>query len=477
MKRKTPGKEIVQNDGDVVRTLNGLQDAVLGFNPGGPGVPLSQVSTIFVNMRWYLISNMRQPLSQAYCELGVVKTIVDVPVDDAMRGGIEVKSKELSPEEIEELQFTIEQEDDTGIMGEALKWNRLFGGAGVLIITDQPPEEPLDITKLGKGGRLRFKAADMWELFWDKQNIDGDGEPLDSPQADFYRYYGKKIHKSRVLLLKGMRAPSFVRPRLRGWGLSVVEILVRSINQYLKANDLTFEVLDEFKIDIYKIKNLTNTLASPIGAAAIQKRLQIANAQKNFQNAITMDVEDDFAQKELSFQGLAETMIGIRMQLASDLRMPLTKIFGISASGFSSGEDDIENYNAMVESTIRTPSKHHLITMAKVRCQNLFGYAPDDLTIDFKPLRILSSEQEENVKTAQFNRLLGAVQAGQISSKEFKDGCNKAKLFPVSIDTEADTLSEKMELEAEFAAPDEGEAKESPPAGPKSKTTAKEAKT
>lgn len=459
-----------------------LQDAVLGFNPGGPGTQLSQVTTIFVNMRWYLISNMRQPLNEAYVELGIVKTVVDVPVEDAFRGGMEYKSKELSADELNELHFTVEQEDDVGKMACAQKWNRLFGGAGVLIVTDQDPETELDIEALEQGDTLKFKDVDMWELFWDKQNFEGDGEPIDDPSTDCYRYYGQTIHKSRVLLLKGIRAPSFIRPRLRGWGLSVVEVLVRSINQYLKANDLTFEVLDEFKIDIYKIKNLTSTLLSAEGVAAVHNRIRIANAQKNFQNAITMDSEDDFAQKELKFEGLAETMVGIRMQVASDLRMPLTKVFGISATGFSSGEDDIENYNAMVESSIRQPAKPHMITMAKLRCQVLFGYIPDDLTADFKPLRILSSEQEENVKNAQFNRALAAAQAGYMSQKEFKDGCNQKDLLPIQLDTSLDTVSEKLEEQAALApggqsAGGDHDGGEVAPAGPKSTQEAKEAKT
>jgi phage-related protein (TIGR01555 family) len=438
-KKKTVSKK-VQNGliNKPEKVDNGLAEAVLGIPSLGAGVQLSQTDTVFKNLRFYFISNMRQPLSQAYVEIGVVRTIVDVPVDDGMRGGIIVKSKELAPEEIEDLQAQIEQENDVGIMGEALKWDRLYGGAGVLILTDQDPETPLELNAISPDSKIEFKAVDMWELFWDKQNIQGDGEPLDNVFTDMYRYYGKNIHKSRVMIMKGIKAPSFVRPRLRGWGVSAVEVLIRSINQYLKANDLTFEVLDEFKIDVYKIKNLTSTLLNPNGTQTVQQRVQLANMQKNYQHAITMDSEDDFLQKELSFTGLAETMTSIRMQVASDLRMPLTKVFGISAAGFSSGEDDIENYNAMVESSIRMKSKHHFINMVKVRCQKMFGYVPEDITIEFKPLRVLSSEQEENVKSQKFNRLLAAKQAGEITTKEFRDACNKSNLLEVQLDTDVE---------------------------------------
>ena len=389
---------------------NGLADALLPNQSFGLGAQLSQLDTMFKNNRNYLVSNQRQLLSQVYCEHGLIQTVVNVPVDDAMRGGFHLSSKQLSEDELKELQTFQKRQADLAKFGEAMKWNRLFGGGALIIITGQDWLTPLDITKIAEGEEVSFKAVDMWELYSDRQNIDETSKlELTPDQNGFYTYYSQKIHKSRVMILKGLSAPSFVRPRLRGWGLSVVESVVRSINQYLKAADLSFEVLDEFKLDIFKIKNLSNTLLAPNGTEKIRQRVSLANSQKNYQNALTMDAEDDYMQKQLSFSGLSEVMAGIRMQVACDLRMPLTKIFGISAAGFSSGEDDIENYNAMVESEVREKAHFDLLKIAEIRCQQLFGFVPDDLSGEFKPLRVLSSEQEENVKTLKFNRLLASA--------------------------------------------------------------------
>lgn len=442
---KDPIKNVKSNGA----TLNGLSDAIMGFQPGGPGVQLSQTETLFKNNRWYLISNMRQLVSECMVEHGIIKTIIDVPVDDGLRGGVEIKSKQLSPEEIEKLSATMDKEDDLTTMGQAMKWNRGFGGAGVIIMTDQDPMTPLDIDAITQDTPLEFKDCDMWELFFTLQNTSDYAAAINGDELaenEFFNYYGVQVHHSRVMLLKGIKAPSFIRPRLRGWGLSVLETLVRSINQYLKANNLIFEVLDEFKIDVYKIKDLASTLMSEGGSEKVRQRIQLANMQKNYQNAISMDTEDDFLQKELSFTGVAETMTGIRMQIASDMRMPLTKIFGISAAGFSSGEDDIENYNSMVESEIRQKAKYHILKMIEIRCQKLFGYVPDDIQISFKPLRMLSAEQEENVKTQQFNRLLQSLQAGAIDAKTFKDGCNAENLLPVQIQ---DMSNELLQVESD----------------------------
>lgn len=431
---------------------NGLGDAVgfadigmagFPFNQGTPwSVQLSNVNTIFINLRWYLISNFRQVLSEVYVEIGLVQTIVDVPTDDAFRGGVEITSKQLDQDQIDELQTALERDDDYEAASTATKWNRLFGGAGIIVITDQDPSTPLNLDAIGEDTPLEFRAVDMWELYFDVENTEGPGPQLDeTDETEFYSYYGVELHKSRVFRLNGLTAPSFIRPRLRGWGYSVVEKLVRSINQYLKSTDLGFEILDEFKLDVYKIKNLTNSLLSPQGEDQIRKRIQLANWQKNYQNAVVMDSEDDYDHKQLSFSGLAEAMAGIRMQVASDMRIPLTKLFGISSAGFNSGEDDIEVYNAMVESEVRSKIKWHLLRMIEIKCQKLFGFVPDDLRINFKPLRILSAEQEENVKTQKFSRLIQAKQAGEITRFEFREGCNKDNLLSVTLDNAGDSLN------------------------------------
>lgn len=447
----------------------GIQPGGFPGNQGNPWTPtISTSQTIFRNLRWYLVSNFRQMLSEAYVELGLVQVICQVPVEDALRGGVEISSAQLSPEEVEELQVSVDRDDDLGTMGEAGVWNRLFGGSGILILTDQDPIEPLDLESIDEDTPLEFRAADMWELTWDSQGADGWDPVSETEDAEYYSYYGERVHHSRVMKMVGIKAPSFIRPRLRGWGFSVVETLVRSINQYLKSNDLGFEVLDEFKVDVYKIKNLVNTLLSPQGKQKVQERIQLANWQKNYQNAIVMDSEDDWDHKQLSFAGLADAMKEIRMQVASDMRMPLTKLFGISATGFNSGEDDIEVYNSMVESSVRRPMKYHILRMLEVKCQKLFGFIPDDLKIAFKPLRVLSSEQEENVKTSKFTRALQARQAGEITSQEFRDVVNKDELLSIKLVPVPSILEEEqMGDDADDASegPDDEEKTEDPANG------------
>ena len=429
---------------EVENSLGGLAQSLFPFSMFGfPGTQISQADTFWINNRWYLISNMRQIISQMYVEHGIVQTLVDQPVDDAFSRGINIKSTDLEAEDIETLNTYCERHGVYKAITQAAKWARLYGGAAILIITDQDPATPLNIKSINEKTPLEFRAVDQWELYNSRLARDGelqaDDEEFLSTKEPF-DYYGHKIHPSRVYIMRGKEPPSFIRPRLRGWGMSVLEKLVRSFNQYLKNQNVVFELLDEAKVDVYKMKGFNDALMTAGGTEKVSNRIQHANMIKNYNNALTMDSNDEYDQKQMTFSGLSEMLIQIRQGVAADLKMPITKLFGISAAGFNSGEDDIENYNSMIEGEIRAPIKYQVIDVLAIVCQKVFGFEPSGLSIDWPSLRILSTKEEEEVKTSLFNRTMAAYQSGLISAQEAKQAINKDNLLPVTVDDTADAL-------------------------------------
>lgn len=415
------------------------ENSLSGFveNIGGWGLPFnnpfapqnSRLDTMFINTRWALITNFRSILSEAYAEYGIVQTLVDQPVADAFRTGYIIKTDSLNDGQKKQLQYYIERNRINEVIMEGFNWSRLFGGGGIIINTDQKPDEPLDYKKITKDSPLEFIAADMWELYTDIP-MWNPWENMD--EAKTFNYYGLRLNRSRVLPIMGKKAPSFIRHRLRGWGMSELERVVRSINSYLKNQDLIFELLDEAKIDVYQLNGFNTAMLTAQGTKVAERRVQTANTLKSYLNALVLDVNDKYDQKQLSFSGLSDILNQIRQGVAADLKMPLTKLFGVSAAGFNSGEDDIENYNSMIESEVRSKAKNIVIPVLEVCCQKLFGFVPKDMSIEFKSLRILSAEQEENMKNSKFNRLIEAVANGLATPKQFMIGCNNDNLLPVT---------------------------------------------
>lgn len=435
---------------ETAENLNSYTDfagALMGGADIFGGSQLSSAASMFKNNRWYLISNFRQLLSEMYVEHGVIQTLIDQPVDDGFRSGFEIKSSQLDANDIEKIMNWMERNRTVEKIKQACKWARLYGGGALIPLTNQKPSTQLNYKAIGKDTPLDFRAVDMWELYDSMVNLSDhditadDLTMRDEDRANYhYNFYGIQLDRSRVWRVEGKEAPSFIRPRLRGWGMSEVERVVRSFNQYLKNQDVAFELMDEAKVDVYKIKGFNAALINKEGTQRISNRVQLANMVKNYLNALTMDMEDDYQQKQVQFTGLADMLPQIRMGIAADLKMPMTKLWGISAAGFNSGEDDIENYNSMIESEVRSKVRFMVIDVVGLISQKLFGIMPDDLMIQFNPLRILNAKEEEEVKNHQFNRTLSAYSAGLIEDKEAKQAINRDSLLPIEINENTPAL-------------------------------------
>lgn len=424
---------------------------------GGPffgNVTLSSVDTFGKNLRYYFVSKFYQILARAYVEYGLVKTIVDVPVDDGFRGGVTIRTDQLDEKEIKKLSRFIKKRRDLAVAQRAVKWARLFGGGAVICkVDDQDPEEPLELDKIGPDSNVEFWAVNMWELTPNTVAVDPiQHEDKENPLFDFYMYYGLKIHKSRIHKVMGLDVPSILKWQLMGWGASVLEPFIRPFNQYLKTSDLTFEVLDEFKLDVFFIDGFKEAMASDESLQLMMRRIHYANGRKNFQNATILSEKDKFEQRQLSFTGLEEVMTANNIQIASVIRMPLTKVFGISAAGFSTGQEDLENYNMMVEGTIREPAEDLISWMVDIRSQEMFKTRPDDLETEFKSLRVLGGVEEQAVKTGKAAVIEGFRNRGDMTAKEAREAANAGKLMDVSLDISDSAM---MQLEEENQAASE----------------------
>lgn len=352
--------------------------------------------------------------------------VEDKKADEILAG------EELSPLEIRKIEQYMLDNNIYETIKYAIKWGRLYGGGGIVINTAQNPETELNIEKINQDTPLEFYHADMWELSGIKE-----GNPIGDVKVDWsldvpFNYYGHRLNKSRVLLYKGKEAPSMIRWRLRGWGTSEIERFVRSINQFIKNNNVIYELLDEAKMDVYQVTGFNDTLQDLDGTNAITERFRLATLLKNYTNAIAIDTEDSYQQKQVSFSGLAEIANQFRLNVAADLRMPLTKIFGMSSAGFNSGDDDIENYNSMIESEIRSKVKNIIVQVLKVVARKVLGKTCD-FDVEFAPLRNIAPIDQQKIKSSDFQMLLKGYYGGVLSPKELIDAINQKNIFGFAV--------------------------------------------
>lgn len=398
-----------QDAGDSM--MSGVFDSQ-GNSPFYPQ-PLSSGQTLYQSLNYNpIITLNRVAVTQAYMTHGILQTAIDVPVLDAFRGGVEIKSEQLDDEDIRTLQNYLRESKTLHEVKDVFRWARLYGGAGLVINVPQDPLGPLnwnyvDYPELP----LSFIAADRWELVLNVVQI----KEVEFP----YNYYGQPLRKDRVMRVIGKEAPSFLRPRLQGWGMSEFERMIRDINQFVKAQNSMFQLMDENKIDVFKLMGFNSTILSDLARGKVNKRIFWMNYLKNYHRALVLDSEDDYVQKQLSLAGWGDVFKQIMIGMSAACRMPMSKLFGFTATtGLSANTDDLENYNAMVESEIREPALDILYPVIKACCRHLFGFEPQDLDIGFQPLRVIGPVEEEQIKTSKQNRFMQLYQADILTPKE-----------------------------------------------------------
>lgn len=396
-------------------SIQGLYFNLMGGNPSN----LTTFGPIANNNIYPLLTVNWSLLSWMYKTHGILQTAIDMPVLDALRGGVIIDSDQLK-KNAKELEDDLEETGTYHKICEAFNWARLFGGGGLIINTGQDPKTPLDWRRIL---HLDFIPVTRWQLGSTHRT------------ADSFSYYGVEFHKSRVITMAGKPAPHPIDLQLMGWGMSEIERMIGDFNRYLKGSEVIYELLEQAKIDVYRLQEFNSLLGTPEGTEIATARIQKANQIKNFNNAIILDKEDEYQQKTFSgWQGLANIMKENRIGIAAALRMPMTKLFGLSASGFNSGEDDIENYNAMIESEVRAPMKTVIRQILKLKCAHLFKMPDAHVGFQFKPLRVLSAEQEENIKKSKLERLRTAqLDLGIIGRQQAAEWAGREGLFPEDI--------------------------------------------
>ena len=429
------------------RTIhNSLGDLAQGLSGGpadfGSGMSnLTSLNPTLQNNLYMPVTLMWQNLMFMYKSHGLIQTAIDMPVLDALRGGLELQSDgQLSADDLLELEAWLEESATWERVGDAFIWARLFGGGALVVNTESDSDKPLGDELMD--GRIEFYDASRWELTAERR----------IPASGKYGFYGKTLDKSRVITVLGKRAPWLIRAQLADWGMSELERIIEDFNLFLRTRNVIYELLEDAKIDVYSLKGFAGQLASATGTALTQRRIQAMHQIKNFNNALILDKDDEYDQKTQSFSGLSDIMKENRMLIASALRMPMSRLFGLPSTGFSSGQDDLEVYNSLVESEVRQPMKQIVRKVLKIAVKHLFH---DDLevTFKFKPLRVLSGTDEENIKSSKSTRYLSLFEKQLMTSREVGEAMQKDNLVPVPLKAEQGLLDDHPAPDPEAGPP------------------------
>jgi phage-related protein (TIGR01555 family) len=389
----------------------------------GTSWPLSRFSFDY----WTLIS--------IYEDDWICRRIVDVPAEDMMKAWPSIMG-EISAEDIQRVERAIQRTQTRQSLLTGLKWGRLFGGAGSLIVIEGHEdrlEEPLKLDDVLPGSYRGLIPFDMWSgIQPDSSSVCYDfSRPLDVNRPEYYmvRMVGgsgsMRVHSSRILRHVGYENPSPEREVYQWWGISVLQPVFQEIQ---KRHNVSWNIANmTFRSNILAMKNpeaaqLLSGLGSNMKATQQWERiLSETNRALSNQSLLIVPPEGGLESVQYTFSGMDDVYAMFQLDVSGAAEIPFTRFWGRTVTGLGQSNDADER---IYEEKIHKDQEAYLRPILE---QKLFpvifmselGEVPKGFSLQFPSIRVSSEEDKVSRAQAITSACLEAYNAGILSPRAF----------------------------------------------------------
>lgn len=371
------------------RSVDGLVNVASGL--GAQNSKRSQNRWAYDNL------NDFQELDASYQTNWIARAIVDVPARDITREWRTIKSEGAEEIAALEQRLCIPQ-----LVEEAVAWARLFGGAGMVMLTGQDLSRPLNLNRVKRGSLERLLVFDRWDLSAHTLNTwDVLAPNYLLPEFYIVRGGSQQIHWSHVVRFQGERLPRRWLQHTQGWGDSVLRKCIHDVSDMVAAKDGIAELMQEANVDVVTREGLSDDLATDQDEA-ITNRYQLFRMMKSNIHMALLDGEESYDRKTLNLSGVAPIIEQFITWIAGAARMPVTKLFGTSAKGMNAtGEGDTSNYDDEIVSFQNSSLTLSMRVLDEVVVRSALGSFPETFDYIWNPLR--QADQVEKATTEKLN--------------------------------------------------------------------------
>ncbi|OOF84437.1 hypothetical protein BKG93_07865 [Rodentibacter ratti] len=373
-------------------------------------------------VRTQTITEDREQLNALWVGNWVARKICIKRPQDMVRRWRDVYSNDLGAEKLEAFENLERKLKLRETLGEALSWSSLYGSVAILIVTDTMAlNTPLQPTEQIN----RLVILPKWKI---SPSGERDEDVL-SPNFSGYSSYqingSLSVHYSRLIILNAAKSPLSDDDI---WGISDLEAVISTLKRFDGASTNIGDLIYESKIDIFKIAGLSDKISSGL-EGDVARVISSVQSIKSATNSLLLDPENEYEQKELSFGGLKDLLVEFRNAVAGAADMPVTILFGQSAAGFASGQEDIDNYHESVHRLQEERLRPVLERLDPLLCNMAFGHYPQDWWFEFVPLKELSQEQQINMLNTFATASNVFIQNGILNETQVANELKESGLF------------------------------------------------
>ena len=345
---------------------------------------------------YYVSELTQQQALAAYRSDWIARKVVDIPAFDMIREG---RNWQAEDDQIERLEAEEARLHLWPKLAKALKMARLYGGSAIILGTgDADPSQPINIAAVREGGLAYIHVASRYEISAGEIERDAASPFWGEPKSYSMTSSGRalKLHPSRVIPFVGSEVPDLTYSL--GWGDSVLQVLDEAIKNAGLAAGSIAQLLQEAKIDVFKVPRFMENVGDEAYRTKVLQRVALANQGKSLSNALLMDAEEEYVQKQVAFAQLPEVLTLYLQIAAGAADIPATRLLGQAPAGMNAtGESDLRNYYDRLAADQEVSLRPRLERIDEVLIPSALGVRPPEVHFAFAPLWQISEKERADI--------------------------------------------------------------------------------
>ncbi|MDR3534012.1 MAG: DUF1073 domain-containing protein [Rhodopila sp.] len=272
--------------------------------------------------------------------------------------------------------------------------------------------------KIEKGSLTDFVVVDPT---WTSPSGYNSTDPLkpDFFKPDIWFIMGKRVHESRLLIVRSREVPDILKAAYNFGGLSLSQMSKPYVDNWLRARQSVSDIMHSFTVFVLK----TNLQALLQNASAMTARITAFILGRDNKGLMLVDKDqEDFGNVSAPLGTLDKLQAQAQEQMASVSQEPLIKLLGITPTGLNATTDgEIRVWYDRVRAKQEKTFGHLLTTALKVLQLNEFGSIDPHITYEFLPLWELDAAGRAAVEKQKADTDQVYMTTAVISNEEVRD--------------------------------------------------------
>ena len=269
----------------------------------------------------------------------------------------------------------------------------------------------------------KIKNLTVIEPIWTYPNQYNATNPLahDYFVPETWFAMGTEVHSSRFLTFTSRQVPDLLKPAYAFSGLSLTQILVPYVNNWLRTRQSVSDIIQSFSVFVLKT-DMSGLLNAGAGVQEAN-RLQLFSTIKNNQGLMVLNKEtEELANISVPLGSLDHLQAQAQEHMSAAVGIPLVILLGITPSGLNaSSAGDLKVFYSWIaaqQQHLYTPLLSRLINFLQL---SLWGEIDPHIGFKFEPLWALNEEEIVNTRKAEAETDVMLIQNGVIAPEEARN--------------------------------------------------------